>query len=74
MDDAPSFGRYSEIPEDRMTPEQRAAYRHLVDGPRGGLTSDLRLLDERGVAAAVLGMALYTGALDGRAIAEEFRG
>lgn len=37
MDDAPSFGRYSEIPEDRMTPEQRAAYRHLVDGPRGGL-------------------------------------
>ena len=42
----------------------------------GGIASDsdLRLLDDRGVAAAVLGMALYTGALDGRAIAEEFRG
>ncbi len=42
----------------------------------GGITTDidLRLLDDRGVAAAVLGMALYTGALDGRAIAEEFRG
>ncbi len=42
----------------------------------GGITTDadLRLLDDRGIAAAVLGMALYTGALDGRAIAEEFRG
>ena len=42
----------------------------------GGITTDtdLRLLDDRGVAAAVLGMALYTGALDARAIAEEFRG
>ncbi len=42
----------------------------------GGIASDtdLRLLDDRGVAAAVLGMALYTGALDARAIAEEFQG
>ena len=42
----------------------------------GGITTDvdLRLLDDRGVAAAVLGMALYTGTLDARAIAEEFRG
>jgi phosphoribosylformimino-5-aminoimidazole carboxamide ribotide isomerase len=42
----------------------------------GGIATDtdLRLLDDRGVAAAVLGMALYTGALDARAIAEEFRG
>jgi phosphoribosylformimino-5-aminoimidazole carboxamide ribotide isomerase len=41
----------------------------------GGIAtdSDLRLLADRGVAAAVLGMALYTGALDARAIAEEFR-
>ena len=40
----------------------------------GGIASDadLRLLDDRGVAAAVLGMALYTGALDARAIAAEF--
>lgn len=41
----------------------------------GGITTDtdLRLLADRGIAAAVLGMALYTGALDARAIAEEFR-
>jgi len=42
----------------------------------GGIASaeDLRALGSRGVAAAVLGMALYTGALDARAIAEEFAG
>ena len=41
----------------------------------GGIATDadLRLLADRGIAAAVLGMALYTGALDASAIAEEFR-
>lgn len=41
----------------------------------GGIATDadLRLLADRGIAATVLGMALYTGALDARAIAEEFR-
>ena len=40
----------------------------------GGIGSmlDLRNLEERGVAAAVLGMALYTGVLDARVVAEEF--
>lgn len=40
----------------------------------GGISSavDLRNLAERGVAAAVVGMALYTGALDARATAAEF--
>lgn len=40
----------------------------------GGITSmiDLRNLEERGVGAAVIGMALYTGALDPRVVAEEF--
>lgn len=40
----------------------------------GGITgvNDLRELAERGIAAAVIGMALYTGALDGRSVAEEF--
>ena len=37
MSDAPTFGRYAEIPVDRMTPEQREGYRYLVDGPRGRL-------------------------------------
>lgn len=34
--------------------------------------TDLRELSDRGIAAAVVGMALYTGSLDARAIAEEF--
>ena len=37
MSDAPTFGRYTEIPIDLMTPEQREGYRFLVDGPRGRL-------------------------------------
>ena len=40
----------------------------------GGITTahELRALADRGIAAAVIGMALYTGALDARAVAEEF--
>jgi len=40
----------------------------------GGIATmhDLRALASRGVAGAVIGMALYTGALDARAVAEEF--
>jgi phosphoribosylformimino-5-aminoimidazole carboxamide ribotide isomerase len=40
----------------------------------GGIASrdDLQALAHRGVSAAIIGMALYTGALDPRAIAEEF--
>jgi phosphoribosylformimino-5-aminoimidazole carboxamide ribotide isomerase len=41
----------------------------------GGIASigELRALARRGVSAAVLGMSLYTDALDARAVAEEFR-
>ena len=40
----------------------------------GGIATmgDLRALDDRGLAGAVLGMALYTGTLDPRIVAEEF--
>ena len=40
----------------------------------GGITTmeDLRALDHRGIAGAIIGMALYTDALDPRAVAEEF--
>jgi phosphoribosylformimino-5-aminoimidazole carboxamide ribotide isomerase len=40
----------------------------------GGIASldDLRTLAAAGVAGAILGMALYTGTLDPRAVAEEF--
>ena len=40
----------------------------------GGVTSleDMRGLEHRGLSGAVLGMALYTGVLDARRLAEEF--
>jgi phosphoribosylformimino-5-aminoimidazole carboxamide ribotide isomerase len=40
----------------------------------GGVTSleDMRALEHRGLSGAVLGMALYTGAIDPRRLAEEF--
>jgi phosphoribosylformimino-5-aminoimidazole carboxamide ribotide isomerase len=40
----------------------------------GGIASmhDLRALEDRGISAVVLGMALYTGILDARVVAEEF--
>lgn len=40
----------------------------------GGISGmeDLRDLDERGISAAIIGMALYTGAIDPRAVAAEF--
>lgn len=40
----------------------------------GGVASidDLRRLEQAGAAAAVIGMALYSGALDARAVAREF--
>ncbi len=37
-----------------------------------GSLADLRALEDRGVAAAIVGMALYTGAIDPRVLAEEF--
>ena len=39
-----------------------------------GSVHDLHVLAECGAAGAVVGMALYTGALDARAVAEEFGG
>ena len=33
----PTFGRYTELTLAEMTPEQRAAYDYLIDGPRGRL-------------------------------------
>jgi phosphoribosylformimino-5-aminoimidazole carboxamide ribotide isomerase len=40
----------------------------------GGITTfgDLRALEDRGVTGAIIGMALYTGVLDARVVAEEF--
>jgi 4-carboxymuconolactone decarboxylase len=43
MSDAPTFGRYAELPADRMTPEQREGYRFLVEGPRGRLPGPYKI-------------------------------
>ena len=43
MTDTPTFGRYAEIPFDRMTPEQQEGYRFLVDGPRGRLPGPYKI-------------------------------
>lgn len=37
-----------------------------------GTIGDLRALEDRGVAGVIIGMALYTGAIDPRAVADEF--
>ncbi len=53
--------------------ELAAATRHPLYAS-GGVTTleDLRALDARGVAGAIIGMALYTGALDAASVAKEF--
>ncbi|MDB4907010.1 MAG: 1-(5-phosphoribosyl)-5-(5-phosphoribosylamino)methylideneamino imidazole-4-carboxamide isomerase [Gemmatimonadetes bacterium] len=43
----------------------------IASGGIGGV-QDLRALEHRGASAAVIGMALYTGAIDARAVAQEF--
>jgi phosphoribosylformimino-5-aminoimidazole carboxamide ribotide isomerase len=50
-----------------------AASRHPVIASGGvGTMDDLRALADVGVSACVIGMALYSGALDERAVAREF--
>lgn len=49
----------------------RSAWPVIASGGIGSM-NDLRNLEERGMAAAVLGMALYTDSLDARVVAEEF--
>lgn len=54
--------------------ETLAATTSLPLHASGGITTpaDLRALASLGIARAILGMALYTGTLDPRAVAEEF--
>jgi phosphoribosylformimino-5-aminoimidazole carboxamide ribotide isomerase len=66
--------------EGRMGGADAPRFRHLAAlSPHpllasGGIAgaADLRALARAGVAGAVLGMALYTGALDGHAVAREY--
>jgi phosphoribosylformimino-5-aminoimidazole carboxamide ribotide isomerase len=60
-------------PDLRLIEDVVNATRHPVT-TSGGITTidDLRALQSRGAHACVIGMALYSGALDGNAVAEEF--
>lgn len=55
--------------------EDVAELSHVPVFASGGVSSmhDLRALEHRGLAGAVIGMALYTGALDPVVVAGEFR-
>ncbi len=59
--------------DEKLFRDVAAATRHRVHAS-GGVTTldDLRLLRDAGASAAVIGMALYKGTLDARAVAEEF--
>ena len=66
MSDTPTFGRYAEIPFDRMTPEQQEGYRFLVDGPRGRLPGPYKVWVHNPKlvhAAAPLGQHFTPGAV-----------
>lgn len=65
-------GSMSGIDGARFTRLARATTHALLAA--GGIAGmeDLRTLERAGVAGAVLGMALYTGAIDGAAAAREF--
>ena len=63
-----SGGAHLSLLEDAV---EAADYPLLAAGNFTGL-SELRAIADRGVSAAVIGVALYTGAMDPRIVAEEF--
>lgn len=63
MPETPTFGRYAEIPYERMTPEQQDAYRSLVE-TRGRLPGPTKIWVENAKlakAAGPLGAYFRTG-------------
>lgn len=52
--DAPTFGRYTEIPYDQMTPEQQEGYRSLIE-TRGRLPGPNKIYVENPKLAKVIG-------------------
>jgi 4-carboxymuconolactone decarboxylase len=54
MADAPTFGRYAEIPYDRMTPEQQQAYKNLIE-TRGRLPGPNKIYVHNPKLANVMG-------------------
>jgi len=43
MSDTPTFGRYAEMPVEKMTHDQQQGYRFLVEGPRGRLPGPYKI-------------------------------
>ena len=63
MPDTPTFGRYAEIPYDRMTPEQQEGYRSLIE-TRGRLPGPTKIWvhnPKLAKAAGPLGAYFRTG-------------
>ena len=63
MSDTPTFGRYAEIPYDKMTPEQQDAYRYLIE-TRGMLPGPTKIWVHNPTlakAAAPLGAHFHPG-------------
>jgi 4-carboxymuconolactone decarboxylase len=52
--DAPTFGRYAEIPYDKMTPEQQEGYRSLMES-RGRLPGPAKIYVHNPMLAKVMG-------------------
>ena len=63
MPDAPTFGRYSEIPYEQMTPEQQEGYRFLIEirGQLGGPSKIWVHNPKLAKAAAPLGAHFHPG-------------
>jgi 4-carboxymuconolactone decarboxylase len=54
MTDTPTFGRYAEIPVEKMTPEQREGYQAMM-GARGGLPGPNKIWIHNPKLAKVIG-------------------
>jgi phosphoribosylformimino-5-aminoimidazole carboxamide ribotide isomerase len=66
-------GRMTGVHAPAFAEVARATRHPLIAAGGIGALEDLRALEAAGAAGAVLGMALYTGAIDGGAAAREFR-
>jgi len=56
MSDAPTFGRYAEIPYERMTPEQQDGYRSMIES-RGGLPGPAKIWVHNPKLAKAVGLS-----------------
>jgi 4-carboxymuconolactone decarboxylase len=54
MPDTPTFGRYAEVPDDQMTPEQQEGYRSLIES-RGALGGPNKIWVHNPKLAKVMG-------------------